>query len=634
MSSLITKESKQEKYGVTWQLDAEVTQCNECSKPFNAFRRKHHCRNCGMIFCHECSKTKMNVRGSSNLKRVCDPCKTILTPLAKKSALNESGLSNSSSKSLSTQVQQQQDPLKSVVLRWADQLMDGTSVTCHFQGILVLSGTAVWYRSNGTEESRVEVDRCRLTSTRDSNYNVRESDVGYYITCVIELTGNNGNDVEATSDCVVKKTSPGLQGVNIGLRPHQHTLRCDRSERVCDAVGKFREGETLFMTLVTRGMEGLQPSEVKCSYRWLKSKQPIELHDHRIIKAVSSNTAEASSSKDVKLTQRRGKGSKMYTQAVVLFDFDAMETNEMTVHKGDIIKDVEVVDADWSRGSLNGIRGAVPTSYIEFKDDQRQRKEISETEKATEAADKEEETDSSDEEGAVRGTRALSKDITRRWRGSIFKMCTWEEISSGNSYCDKEAELNISLDYVGHMIALEVTLEDIPANGQITQLKKQSLPVGPIEPANCRIDNLVIVPIGDVQIGSTIQAKYDYYGGREGASTFSWIRITPQGSRDNITNMMPRNPDDLKKGIPGPETYVLTEEDMGCRLKVHVRVVRDDGLTVSYIYFLGPLVLLRFLLLKNYPSHTNNYRVKNLLLKHLRLKRDQLLLLLRRWNQN
>jgi hypothetical protein len=137
------------------------------------------------------------------------------------------------------------------------------------------------------------------------------------------------------------------------------------------------------------------------------------------------------------------------------------------------------------------------------------------------------------------------------------------------------------LDYVGHMIALEVTLEDLPSSANIQQVQKKALPVGPIEPANCRIDDLIITPLNSVtQVGEIVQARYTYYGGYEGVSTFSWIRITPQGSRDVITNMLPRNPND--KDGQGPASYVLTEQDMGCRLKVHVRVVRNDGLTVSF----------------------------------------------------
>ena len=137
------------------------------------------------------------------------------------------------------------------------------------------------------------------------------------------------------------------------------------------------------------------------------------------------------------------------------------------------------------------------------------------------------------------------------------------------------------------MIALEVMLEDLPEGSNIVQVKKRSLPVGPIEAANCRIDHLMISSDEEgVGVGKVVKAVYDYYGGREGASTFSWIRITPQGQREDITNMAPRDPQQHASGLRGPESYTLTERDMGCRLKVHVRVLRNDGLTVSLLFFL------------------------------------------------
>ena len=596
MASLTTKESKQDKYGVTWQLDSEVNECNECRNTFHAFRRKHHCRNCGMIFCNECSKNKMTVRGSANPKRVCDQCCLILKP-NKKSVLTDTSLPPASlgsrsmgGKRSSTQAMQEQDPLKEIVLRWENELQDGTNITCHFQGTLVTTGTAIWYRSprENDKKSRVEVDRQRLTSTRDSVYTVCETDVGHYLSCAIELAGNEDNGLETTSCDPVTKTLPGLQSVQIGLRTHQHTLRCDRSERVCDAVGKYREGETLFMTMITRGMADLNPSKIKCSYKWLKSTQPIELKDPRVVNKTSSSpqtsprTSARTKTTPTLNSPRRKKGTATYKQAVVLFDFEAIETNEMSVVKNDILTEVEIVDADWARGSLRGMRGAVPTSYIQYNSTDLFDGDT--TKETTYSTEQDPGVDSSDVEtdsNAPLGTKKLSNSIVRRWRGSIVKMCSWEEISSGSCYCDKQAELKMSLDYVGHMIALEVTLEDLPSTANIQQVQKKALPVGPIEPANCRIDDLIITPLNSVtQVGEIVQARYTYYGGHEGVSTFSWIRITPQGSRDVITNMLPRNPND--KDGQGPASYVLTEQDMGCRLKVHVRVVRNDGLTVSF----------------------------------------------------
>lgn len=38
-----------------WMNDAFVSDCLNCFKPFTAFRRKHHCRFCGQIYCSDCT---------------------------------------------------------------------------------------------------------------------------------------------------------------------------------------------------------------------------------------------------------------------------------------------------------------------------------------------------------------------------------------------------------------------------------------------------------------------------------------------------------------------------------------------------------------------------------------------------
>jgi hypothetical protein len=38
-----------------WVDDREAIDCYKCQSPFGWWRRRHHCRNCGQIFCYECS---------------------------------------------------------------------------------------------------------------------------------------------------------------------------------------------------------------------------------------------------------------------------------------------------------------------------------------------------------------------------------------------------------------------------------------------------------------------------------------------------------------------------------------------------------------------------------------------------
>ncbi|XP_050394285.2 RUN and FYVE domain-containing protein 2 isoform X1 [Patella vulgata] len=70
-SQLVVKEAQ-------WMDDTESKHCKKCEKEFSISRRKHHCRNCGYIYCNECSDNKMSLPSSSKPVRVCDDCQTFL----------------------------------------------------------------------------------------------------------------------------------------------------------------------------------------------------------------------------------------------------------------------------------------------------------------------------------------------------------------------------------------------------------------------------------------------------------------------------------------------------------------------------------------------------------------------------
>ena len=59
-----------------WLNDSDVPCCGGCSKEFSVFVRKHHCRNCGNIFCKDCASTRTPIMrlGYSTPVRVCDRC--------------------------------------------------------------------------------------------------------------------------------------------------------------------------------------------------------------------------------------------------------------------------------------------------------------------------------------------------------------------------------------------------------------------------------------------------------------------------------------------------------------------------------------------------------------------------------
>ncbi|KAE8814326.1 protein FREE1-like [Hordeum vulgare] len=59
-----------------WVPDEAVNKCTACAGDFSAFNRRHHCRNCGDIFCDKCTqgRTPLTSDADSQPVRVCDRC--------------------------------------------------------------------------------------------------------------------------------------------------------------------------------------------------------------------------------------------------------------------------------------------------------------------------------------------------------------------------------------------------------------------------------------------------------------------------------------------------------------------------------------------------------------------------------
>lgn len=56
LPSEATKRREHEQNVVAWVNDEDVKLCPQCAKSFNILRRKHHCRVCGTVQCHQCSQ--------------------------------------------------------------------------------------------------------------------------------------------------------------------------------------------------------------------------------------------------------------------------------------------------------------------------------------------------------------------------------------------------------------------------------------------------------------------------------------------------------------------------------------------------------------------------------------------------
>ncbi|XP_024973752.1 protein FREE1-like [Cynara cardunculus var. scolymus] len=64
-----------------WVPDEASTKCTACSTYFGAFVRRHHCRNCGDIFCDKCTQGRIALTAEENAQqvRVCDQCMAEVT---------------------------------------------------------------------------------------------------------------------------------------------------------------------------------------------------------------------------------------------------------------------------------------------------------------------------------------------------------------------------------------------------------------------------------------------------------------------------------------------------------------------------------------------------------------------------
>lgn len=62
----------------TWMDDSESKKCLLCGDEFTIFKRRHHCRYCGLLLCGNCTNNSMMI--GDKIERICDCCAAILLP--------------------------------------------------------------------------------------------------------------------------------------------------------------------------------------------------------------------------------------------------------------------------------------------------------------------------------------------------------------------------------------------------------------------------------------------------------------------------------------------------------------------------------------------------------------------------
>lgn len=98
------RDSNQTKH---WMPDSAGKECYDCQEKFTPFRRRHHCRICGLLFCNRCCsyepQAKLAGYGESNI-RLCSYCSSTLLKLPKPTAIPAITSNVSSSASTSASV--------------------------------------------------------------------------------------------------------------------------------------------------------------------------------------------------------------------------------------------------------------------------------------------------------------------------------------------------------------------------------------------------------------------------------------------------------------------------------------------------------------------------------------------------
>ncbi|XP_071943027.1 1-phosphatidylinositol 3-phosphate 5-kinase-like isoform X2 [Antedon mediterranea] len=74
-----------------WMPDSQCKECYECGDKFTTFRRRHHCRVCGQIFCSRCCNQEVpgSVMGYTGSLRVCTSCCNVVLSYAQSSEQND-----------------------------------------------------------------------------------------------------------------------------------------------------------------------------------------------------------------------------------------------------------------------------------------------------------------------------------------------------------------------------------------------------------------------------------------------------------------------------------------------------------------------------------------------------------------
>jgi hypothetical protein len=76
LTSIIDIEKYKNEWLPYWQPNSEVQKCNNnvCNSEFGFFNNKHHCRECGKIYCYKCWGKMAYIGAYHKEVPICDLC--------------------------------------------------------------------------------------------------------------------------------------------------------------------------------------------------------------------------------------------------------------------------------------------------------------------------------------------------------------------------------------------------------------------------------------------------------------------------------------------------------------------------------------------------------------------------------
>ena len=169
-----------------WMSDATCSTCTECSLPFNVFRRRHHCRICGRIFCNKHVKTQLLAIDDSSQqtvrRKVCVGCTSILTSNVSDYAHRTKQQKKQLQNKRKQNIQLQQDGRQSI---WSNhsrapvaspctpKIKQSATTTSNRKGRLRFFGKSQTPASNSGAKNKRNTNRS-ITKEDDSNSNKQE----------------------------------------------------------------------------------------------------------------------------------------------------------------------------------------------------------------------------------------------------------------------------------------------------------------------------------------------------------------------------------------------------------------------------------------------------------------------------